>query len=115
MASIAFHGKTPPNPTTLHAFPARFRPLPPSGPEGLFCFVFGSGSTALYGPRLASHSPALHVPFTGPGQTHSTGGASQAIRPPAFAPSFDYAGPETIHLVGPSLANDPPALPRFDA
>ena len=63
MATIAFHGKTPPHPTTLHAFPARYRPLPPSGPEGLFCFVFGSGSTALYGPRLASHSPALHVPF----------------------------------------------------
>ena len=114
MAMYAYHGKTPPNPTTRSAFQARLRRTTKrAGGPVLFCFR--SGSNALYGLCLARHPPALHVSFSGPGRTHFTGCASQVIRPPAYAPSFDHAGPETIHLVGPSLANDPPALPRFVA
>ena len=75
-------------------------------------FRLGPGRTYCTG--CASHviRPPRIYHFPGPGRTHYTGCASQAIRPPASAPSFDRTGPETVHLVGPRLASEPPALLR---
>ena len=63
MAMYAFHGKTPPNPTTRSAFQARLR-RPPKRAGGPVLFCFRSGSNALYGLCLARHSPALHILFS---------------------------------------------------
>ena len=96
-------------PLPVSAFPALFA-VPSEWAGGPVLFRLVPGRTYCTG--CASHvirPPRIyHIP--GPGRTTFTGCASQAIRPPASAPSFDRAGRGTIHLVGPRLASEPPAL-----
>ena len=86
-------------------------PSPPSGPEGLFLFRLGPGRTTVRAVPRPSFARPAYITFRS-GSNALAGCASQAIRPPGSAPSFDRAGSERFHLVGPRLASEPPAPPR---
>jgi hypothetical protein len=81
VATNAFHGKTPSNPTTLSAFLARLRRPPQAGRRA--CFVsFRSGPNVLYGLCLARHSPAPHISLSRSG-SNALYGLRLASHPPA--------------------------------